>query len=96
MGEEKKAWKAFGDLHLAGIRSYPAFLPFVKTWGLRLSTNAITRLGFEKEHIKQVANWIKMILIDNVPSHKINGEVRVLMDQFSIHKVKYGFLKEDI
>jgi glycine hydroxymethyltransferase len=89
IGNEQQAWQAFGNLHQAGIRAYPAYLPYVNAWGLRLSTNAITRLGFQAEEIRMLANWIKQILIDKIPFYKINNHVQKLMQAFPIHKVKY-------
>jgi glycine hydroxymethyltransferase len=91
IGNEQQAWQAFGDLHKASIRAYPAYLPYVNTWGLRLSTNAITRLGFQREEISRLAEWIKQILIDKISPNKIKDSVQKLMQIFPIQNVKYGF-----
>jgi glycine hydroxymethyltransferase len=90
MGDEQQAWQAFSDLHVGGIRVYPAFLPCVKTWGLRLSTNAITRLGFTENEINLLSEWIKKILLEKMSPKIIKQQVKNLMANFSIKQVKYA------
>lgn len=96
IGTEQRAWQAFSQLHRAGIRAYPAYLPFVKTWGLRLSTNAITRLGFSKSEIHTLAQWITDVLLNNNVPEKTFKQVTLLMQQFPLHSVKYALHDEDI
>lgn len=96
IGTELQAWQAFAKLHRAGMRSYPAYLPCVKTWGLRLSTQAITRLGFSKTEICQIAHWIYEILINDQVPEKIFQQVKSLMQQFPLHAVKYALHDESL
>ncbi|MGP1925049.1 MAG: hypothetical protein ACTS73_09590 [Arsenophonus sp. NEOnobi-MAG3] len=65
IGTEQQAWQACSKLHNAGIRVY-ASLPFVNTCGLRLGTNAITRLGFSTNEIKKVDQWMVNILVNKL------------------------------
>ncbi|MFW0094780.1 MAG: hypothetical protein AB8Z31_02705 [Coxiella endosymbiont of Haemaphysalis qinghaiensis] len=64
-------------MHRIGIRAYPAYLPFVKAWGLRLSTNAITRLGFSKSEICTLVQWITDVLLNNCMPEKIFQQVNI-------------------
>lgn len=89
IGNEQQAWQAFAKLHRAGIRVYPAALPFVRQWGLRLGTAAMTRLGFSTAEINQVALWIQQVLLENVQPEKIFGQVKQLMKSFPLQQVKY-------
>lgn len=95
ISDELKAWQAFSALHSIGVRAFPAHLPFVKKWGIRLSTQAITRLGFERQDIKEVAECIKKVLMDQDPLDQIRARIRDLMKKFDLNKVKYGFALED-
>ncbi len=91
MGTEHQAWHACARLHLAGIRVYPANLPFVNTWGLRLGTNAITRLGFSINEIGKLGQWIADILLKNAEPETIFKNVRSLMNQFPVKEVRFTF-----
>ncbi len=91
IGDEYQTWTAFANLHDAGIRAYPAYLPYIKSWGLRIGTNAITRLGFEVAQIQILAKWIEQILIDRISPVKIKNEIKQLMKQFPTKKIKYAF-----
>ena len=93
---EQRAWQAFSQLHRIGIRVYPAYLPFVKAWGLRLSTNAITRLGFSKSEICTLAQWITDVLLNNCMPEKIFRQVKLLMKKFPLYTVKYALHDEDV
>lgn len=95
IGTEQQAWGACAKLHRAGIRAYPANLPFVNTWGLRLGTNAITRLGFSTNELQQVAQWMGDILLNNAVPENIFKQVKQLMNGFPIHDVKYALHNND-
>lgn len=95
IGTEQQAWGACAKLHRAGIRAYPANLPFVNTWGLRLGTNAITRLGFSTNKLQQVAQWMGDILLNNALPENIFKQVKQLMNGFPIHDVKYALHNND-
>lgn len=91
IGTKNQAWNACAKLHRAGIRVYPANLPFVNTWGLRLGTNAITRLGFSKHEIEKTGQWITAILLKNAKPENIFNNVKSLMNKFPIKEVKFTF-----
>lgn len=91
IGTEQQAWQACARLHNAGIRVYPANLPFINTWGLRLGTNAMTRLGFSTNEIKKVGQWMVDILLNDVEPKKVLENVQSLMQEFSIKGVHFTF-----
>lgn len=89
IGSEQQAWQAFAKLHRAGIRAYPAVLPFVQQWGLRLGTAAVTRLGFSTTEIDRVVLWIHQVLLENIPPEQIAKQVKQLMQYFPLQQVRY-------
>lgn len=91
IGTEQQTWHACAKLHRAGIRVYPANLPFVNTWGLRLGTNAMTRLGFTINEIEKVGQWIVDILFKNMIPENVFKNVKSLMRDFPIKKIKFTF-----
>ncbi|WMY95964.1 MAG: hypothetical protein RA162_00050 (plasmid) [Arsenophonus sp.] len=93
IGTEEKTWQACSKLHRAGIRVYPTYLPFVKIWGLRLGTNAITRLGFSINDIETIAKWIIDVLVKNIKPENIFKNVQSFMKNFPIKKVSFTFKK---
>ncbi|WMY95320.1 MAG: hypothetical protein RA163_00050 (plasmid) [Arsenophonus sp.] len=93
IGTEEKTWQACAKLHRAGIRVYPTYLPFVQTWGLRLGTNAITRLGFSINDIETIAKWITDVLVNNIKPENIFKNVKSFMKNFPIKKVSFAFKK---
>lgn len=57
--------------------------------GIRIGVSEITRLGMKKSEMKQIAEFIKNVIIDKKESVKIQKKVKMFRNDFQ--KVKYCF-----
>ncbi len=57
--------------------------------GIRLGTQALTRLGMKEQHMDEVAEFIKRIIIDDEDPEKVNEDVKEFRKDFQ--KVKFCF-----
>ena len=89
MDTEHKAWHIFAQLHLAGIRVLPAWLPFENIWGIRLGTNALTRRSLTSKDFMVIAKWISKIIKSEVSTEVVRHKVRELTQSYSLSKLKY-------
>lgn len=88
---EKSALQWFYRLHDSGIRTLAAYLPFVNQWGIRLGTNAMTRRGFTSNEFSITAKWIKNIVLDNLDTKVIAGEIEQYLTSFPLNQLAYTF-----
>ena len=95
IGNEREAWEAFGQLHLAAIRTFPTYLPFCNIWGLRLGIGAMVRRGFQNEEIRKIACWIKQILLEQKEVTLVKNEVQEMLAYFSLSNLSYCFTTEE-
>ena len=96
IGTEHEAWRVSGWLHAAGIRNLPAYLPFVKTWGLRLGVSALTRRGFSDNDFIQLAEWIKEVILAKNSPKLTREKVLALSNKHPISDLSYTLDKDHV
>ncbi len=78
----------FQKLEKANISSNVIFLP-KNRWGWRIGVNEITRLGFEDDHIKELARNISDLVLERKPISTVKQNIVDLKKSF--HDVKFSF-----
>jgi glycine hydroxymethyltransferase len=57
--------------------------------GVRIGVPEVTRLGMKENEMKEIASFIKQIVIDKSDPNKVAGDVSKFREQFQ--KVHYAF-----
>lgn len=88
--DKETAIKSYKHLHSAGIRVNPVMLPFTGgCWGIRMGTPSLTRRGLKETDMKEIARFLRKVLIDRVKPSTIRKETREFMSAFPISELEY-------
>ena len=90
LSDKETTLNGFNLLHKAGLRANPAILPFTgKRWGFRFGTAGMTRRGMEETEMREIARFLRKVLIDKKEPYAVRSETKEFMNAFPLSELRF-------